>query len=462
MKKITKIYLISLIACFLGVMNVRAGSLSFDGDKTIKGGSTGVNDIVINVGNKEIKAVEFTVSTTNPSLVTMTLEKSASLGGTASLSKTILSPAGEGFLTNGVIATLSIKDNNILTSGTITAIKIENIVFTYSDDTTKEGTSYSKNITLSPSETTTTRVKSSSAKLTSLTLSAGNLSPSFNGSVTSYKVLNLKDTIKNVTITPKCDMCNIKIICELGCTNYTNQNRPELIIGKNTLKIETISEDGNNVSEYDLIIYRGETTDNSAFLEKLEVEDFKISEKFDKESLDYTLTVPNDTTLLNIVATAEDEAATVDIKGADNLQVGENVITITITSSETKDKKIYNITVTRLDIDEVMVTTTKPADESDSEKDDKTLLIIIIAVVSLAIIGLAGYFIFRKKKPKKGKKEKITKDEKIEMPEAKTEVDVKEEDLITDLNITDEKTKPTVDEALADLMTTKEIIFKEE
>ncbi|MFA7064736.1 MAG: cadherin-like beta sandwich domain-containing protein, partial [Bacilli bacterium] len=316
-----------------------------------------------------------------------------------------------------------------------------------------------KNITLTSTTTTTSRAKSSNAKLTSLTLSAGTLSPAFNGSNTSYKVLNLKDTIKNVTISPKCDMCNIKIICESGCTNYNNQNRPELIIGKNVLKIETISEDGSNNSEYDLIIYRGETTDNSTFLEELEIEDFKISEAFDKENLDYTLTVPNDTTFLNIIATPEDDAATIEIKGADDLQVGENVVTITITSSETKDKKIYNITVTRLDIDEVM-TTTSPVEPTS--KNNNTLLIIIITLISLAIIATAGYFIFRKKKPKNGKKDKIAKDGKIKMPEVKAEIEVKEDDIINDLNITVAKTKPTVDEALADLMTTKEIIFKEE
>ena len=78
---------------------------------------------------------------------------------------------------------------------------------------------------------------------------------------------------------------------------------------------------------------------NSPYLKDLVVEGFDLTEKFDKENLDYTLSVPYDTTILEIAALPEDENAEVEIKGNDNLIVGENVITITVTSAETQDKK---------------------------------------------------------------------------------------------------------------------------
>lgn len=460
LKKTIKLIIYTLFICLIGIINVNAASLSFDGDRIVAGGNTGSNDIVINVGSEQLKKVEFTVSVTDSSLVALTLTKNSSLAGDVNLSKSTLNIVGEdSYFTSGSVATLRITNNNLVNTATTTKIIISNIVFTDKEGKTTTGTDFTKEITLTPGATT--KPKSNNAKLTGLSLSSGSLTPEFNGATTSYKVFNLKDTIKSVTITTKCDLCNVKIKCETGCTNYNNQNKPELIIGKNILQISTISEDGSNNSEYELIIYRGETTDNSPFLANLEIEDFKLLEKFIKDNLDYTLTVPNDTESLNIIATPEDEYAKVEIKGADNLIIGENVITITITSSETSDKKIYNITVTRLEEGEVM-TTTQPVITPISKKDNQTLLIVIISVVSLAIIGVAGYFIFRKKKQKKGKPETITDEGKIKPTVNQTEVEVRENDLIDDLNITEEKTKPTVDEALADLMSTKEIIFKEE
>ncbi len=461
LKKRVRILIFTLLISMLGMINARAASLILHGDQNIAGGNTGSNDVIITTSSgEEIKSIEFSVMATDSSLVTLNITKNAAYPGSASISKTTLTaPEGSYFSNGSTIATLKITNNNIINTTTATTLKITNIVFMDKDGNPINGDDFSRSINLSPG--TTSKPKSSNAKLTGLTISAGTITPTFNGSVTSYKVLNLKDTIKTVTISPKCDNCNYQIKCTLGCANYNNQIRPELIIGKNELTISTVSEDGNNNAEYNLIIYRGETTDNSAFLDKLEIENFKLADEFDKDKLDYILTVPNDTTFLNIIATPEDENAEVEIKGAEDLIVGENVITITITSSETSDKKIYNITVTRLDEDEVM-TSTKPVVQPISKKSNDTLLIIIIIIVSILIIGVAGYLIFKKKKNKKNKPELITDEEEIKPDKNTTEIEVKENELIDGLNITEPKTKPTVEEALADLITTKEIILKEE
>ncbi len=457
MKKTIRVIIYTFIISIFGIINVNAASLSFDGDKTITGGSSGSNDIKITAAESEgITKVEFTISTSDASLVTLSLNKSSTILGEVSGTRATLF-VNEGYFTNLTIAKLQITNNNLINNTTNSKIVISDIKFTDKDNNVKIGANHEKTITLTPG--TTARPKSSNSKLTGLSVSSGTLTPSFNSSGNSYKVFNLRDTIKTVTITTKCDMCNVQIKCETGCTNYNNQNRPELEIGKNVLNISTISEDGSSNSSYELIIYRGVTTDNSSFLASIDIDGFKLTEKFDKENLDYTLKVPNDTTSLDIIATPEDELAKVEIKGADNLIVGENVITITITSSETNDKKIYNITVTRLDEDEVM--TTSPVEQPVEKKKSKFLLIVIIVVIALAIIGVAAYFIFWKKK-KKDKPEVITDEGKIEQEKTLTEIEVKENDLISDLNMTDKKVKPTVDEALADLMTTKEIILQEE
>lgn len=462
MKKVIKLTIFILLLGLFNILNVNAATLTFDGDKVISGSNTGTNDIMISViSGEKIKKVEFSIEVSDSSLVALSLSKESSLAGNVNISKSSLSIADlENGFASGKIATLRITNNNLVVGDSSIKIKITNVVFTDEEENEIPGADYEKTITLVPG--TTSRPKSTNAKLTGLSVSVGNLTPAFNNSVTSYKVYNVRDTVKSLTITTKCDMCNVTIKCELGCTNYLNQNKPELIVGKNILTISTISEDGSNTAEYELIIYRGETTDNSPYLKDLVVEGFDLTEKFDKENLDYTLSVPYDTTILEIAALPEDENAEVEIKGNDNLIVGENVITITVTSAETQDKKIYNITVVRLEMEETTTTTKAVVDSTPKKSNNKTLLIIIISVISLVIIGLAAYFIFHKKKPKKGKPEVINDKKAKKTNVSNTEVDVKEDDLINDLNMTSEKTKQSIDDALADLMSTKEVIFKEE
>lgn len=452
MKKTFKIFIFTAFISLIGLLNVSAASLILEGNDTVSGGNTGNYKILIDCDDEEVAEVEFRIGTDNASLISIGFIESKNYN--TKLSSGLYNISGT-FKKNDVIGTITVTNKNIVNLATLINLEVSDIKF----NTTGESEKHTKKITLTPG--TTSKPKSPNAKLTGLSVTGGGiLTPGFNTSVTSYKIMNLRDTIKSVTISPKCDSCNYVIRCETGCTNHNNQVKPELMIGKNILKILTTSEDGKNTAEYDLIIYRGETTDNSSFLENLTIENFKLTEKFDKEKLDYTLKVPNDTTKLNIIAKPEDSEALVEIKGADELIVGENVITITITSSETKDKKIYNITVTRLDEDEVM-TTTQPVVDIENNKKSKTLLVVIITLIGLSIIGAAVYFIFIKKKKDKGDAELITDEGNIESNNNNTEIDIKENSLIDELNITDEKTKPTVDEALADLMTTKEIILNE-
>ena len=89
----------------------------------------------------------------------------------------------------------------------------------------------------------------------------------------------------------------------------------------------------------------------------------------------------------------------------------------------------------------------------DNKKDNSTLLIILIALGGTIIIGLAAYFIFFKK------------DKKDENSEKKKDVSVKEkindEGIIESPQIDEEKEPTTVDDALRDLMQTKELEIKE-
>lgn len=450
--------ILRIIICILifGFINVNAATLTFDGTDKIDQGTTGNQKIILNtLAGEKITKVEFELDL-DINYVSYGLIDNPSVAGGLKYGKSIIS-ANTGYL-SGELGTLAITNNS--GSNNLIVIKIKNIKFYYEDTSTQIGTDYSKQITLKLATTAPTKIKSNNAQLSDLTFSVGNITPTFKSDITEYKVFGIKDTIKNITITPKCDNCTTMVKCELGCENVNNQLRPSLEIGKNIIKITSISESGNNSIDYIITIYRGETTDNSPFLSNIEVEGFELNEKFDKKNLDYTLSVPNDLTELIIFPTAEDETAKIEIKGNDNLIVGDNVITITVTSSETKDVKVYNLTVTRLEVGEI-VATTAPVDLDDSE-GNQTLLIILIVLGGLIIIGVSAYFIFfcKNKKDKK-KPEIITDDKTIEKNTSDDDLSVKENELADELNMIDKKVKPTIDEALADLMTTKELILEE-
>ena len=54
--------------------------------------------------------------------------------------------------------------------------------------------------------------------------------------------------------------------------------------------------------------------------------DYNINEQFDENTLDYTASVPYEVENLEINATAADENAKVEIKGNNNLKVGEKIL----------------------------------------------------------------------------------------------------------------------------------------
>ena len=79
-------------------------------------------------------------------------------------------------------------------------------------------------------------------------------------------------------------------------------------------------------------------------LESLTVKDYTID--FDKEKTNYTIIVDNDVTKVQVDAKASESSAKVEILGNENLVVGGNTVTITVTGND-KTTKTYTINVIR-------------------------------------------------------------------------------------------------------------------
>lgn len=450
-----KKYILALFLAFAFALNVNAASLSLEPDSNTisEDGNIKVN-IKLNLGSGEsVDKVQFKLAY-DKSLLRPTLDNN-SFGYAQALTDDSVFIAASDKLSSGNIGTIILTALTLpedVSYSTKTLFQITNVEFK-NKETSTSGDSVQKEFTIRNNPSTTTAPKNTSAKLSGFTVANSTIKPAFDKSIKDYKIYVNKDTIKQITIKPTTEQsgATYTVSCTMGCTPDSSvPNKINISMGKNIAVFTFTSEDGKNTEIYKFTIYRGETTDGSNFLASLNIKGFNINEEFDKNKLDYTATVSYETESIEIDALGEDENADIQIKGNENLKVGENVITITVTSAETEEKKIYNITVTREEFKEQESTTTAPVIKTEDKKKNNTLLIVLLIVGSTLIIGLSAYFIFFYKKKDKKKESELKSEEEKKEALAREELLQK---TFTDL----EKESTSVDDALRDLMKTKEI-----
>lgn len=455
--KIKRIIIACLVSVF-GIINVNAASLEITGVSTLKTDENGKYEIKLkDVGSDEFTQVEFEVAY-DSSLIKFEGNESSDYSTTPNYSGNKAFIVSANNYKDGVIGAFNIT--NLSGENATTSFVIKNIKFKKGDVEVGTAADYSKTLTLRQGVTTTTsRPKNTSASVTSLSFKNATMKPAFNQSIHEYK-LYTKDTIRQVTLfyTTLETGVTLKSECTVGCTVSSQSDTIiQTIQGKNEVIFKFTSEDEKNTEEYKFIIYRGETTDGSNKLSGLNIKDYNINEQFDENTLDYTASVPYEVENLEINATSADENAKVEIKGNNNLKVGENVITITVTPTDEENEiKIYNITVIREEYVSEEPTSKFVPGAIDKKDNSNVILIILIVLVSLTIIGVAAYLIFFNKK--KNKKDKL--DKNIDQVDDKTD-ELEELPKVKETSIIDstfeEKEPTSVEDALDDLMKTKGI-----
>ena len=184
----------------------------------------------------------------------------------------------------------------------------------------------------------TIRVTDSNNYLSNITLSEGTID--FDKSKTTYDVKNINGSTIDINATLESSYA--KLSGDVGKKN--------LNFGLNTFKITVTSEAGVN-RIYTLNIYRNDNRDKTNTLSSLEIENYEILPDFNKNTVNYTLTVKKDVTSVKINATLDSDKSSFN-KGYGprtvNLTYGVNTILIKVTS-ESKSTKTYTIKVTRED-----------------------------------------------------------------------------------------------------------------
>ena len=182
------------------------------------------------------------------------------------------------------------------------------------------------------------RVTDTNNYLSNIILSEGTID--FDKSKTTYDVKNINSSTIDITATLESSYA--KLSGDVGKKN--------LNFGLNTFKITVTSEAGVN-RIYTLNIYRNDNRDKTNTLSSLEIENYKILPDFNKNTVNYTLTVKKDVTSVKINATLDSDKSSFN-KGYGprtvNLNYGVNTILIKVTS-ESKSTKTYTIKVTRED-----------------------------------------------------------------------------------------------------------------
>lgn len=116
-----------------------------------------------------------------------------------------------------------------------------------------------------------------------------------------------------------------------------------------------------------------------------------INLDFSKENQKYNVDVENTVKELDLVATPEDQSATVKISNQ-KLEVGKNVINVTV-KAENNEEKIYEITVNRKSLSGAKKESTKTTSSDENKKSNSkegkgSWFIILVFLVGVLVIDL--------------------------------------------------------------------------
>lgn len=233
---------------------------------------------------------------------------------------------------------------------------------------------------------------SNNANLKALHLNVEGLSPAFNKNTTTY-YLTLADTINEIGVTAQTEEAGAKV----SITGNTN-----LVIGMNTIRIVVTAPDNKTTKTYTIQVTKTDNPDNAnANLLNLAIENVTLEPEFNADVMQYQIQVGSEQESLNILAVPQIEGASVVIEGKDNLQFGENTITIKVTAKDGITVKNYTITAYRRTLEEeqaeimpINEEREKQPDIVEADKADKG--IIIYSTIVLVSVSGVIYMIVRK------------------------------------------------------------------
>ena len=185
---------------------------------------------------------------------------------------------------------------------------------------------YSKQGTNNPSVTSDGQIKSSNNYLKNLQVNVGTLSPEFFRETYEYTIDNIIENEIVITAEAEDEKAIINGVGTIALSG-----------GENIINIEVVAE---NARTYTIKVNKVEETKSSDLrLESLEIEAINEANEFEsldigfnKDTLDYRITVEDNITDLSVLATVDKEGIIIETEGEKNLKEGENIVTITLSN----------------------------------------------------------------------------------------------------------------------------------
>jgi autotransporter-associated beta strand protein len=204
--------------------------------------------------------------------------------------------------------------------------------------------------------TVTTLATGPNAYLNILSPSLGTLSPQFSSETYSYTASVLpSQTSMTVTPTAVVPAATIRVNGSIVASGSPS-GAISLSIGSNVITTQVTSQDLSSTKTYTLTVTRP-TPSTNANLSNLVPSAGTLSPSFASGTLSYTASVPFGADTFTLTPTAAETYAIIKVNGTTvisgtpssviNLNVGSNVITVEVRSSDLNVTKTYTLTVTR-------------------------------------------------------------------------------------------------------------------
>ncbi|WP_186786209.1 cadherin-like beta sandwich domain-containing protein [Paenibacillus agilis] len=231
---------------------------------------------------------------------------------------------------------------------------------------------------------TVTRAQSSNANLNNLTLSEGTLSPAFATGNTSYTA-SVSNSVTELDVSATVSDSNATVKVNGARVASGSTSRVALTVGVNTIAVEVTAQDGTTKKTYTVTVTRAQS--GNADLSNLTISAGVLSPAFASGTVNYTSSVSNNVTELDVTATVSDSNATVKVNGASvasgstsrvALTVGVNTIAVEVTAQDGTTKKTYTVTVTR-------------AVPLSSNADLSNLALSVVALNPVFVSGTTSY-----------------------------------------------------------------------
>lgn len=256
-----------------------------------------------------------------------------------------------------------------------------------SQNTTNKNVTNSNVTSQNTNQTTnaTTVEKSSNANLSNLGIKPHDFT-GFRYGTTSYQVAVPENTTTiEIYATPQDKKATL-----------VGTGKKNLEMGENSFDIEVTAEDGTKKT-YTLHIDRGgeDSEDNTEIgngLAELKINHLSLSPAFQTNVYEYTVKYIGEDTKLNIETKPTDEDYTIEVIGNENLQEGENIITILVSDKNGDNIATYQVTVNKSLVDEEAIA------RQEAEAKAKQQKMIMGIIVAVAILGIVVFMIIRRKK----------------------------------------------------------------